>query len=181
MYFRTDGKRQTSCKHTTRTMIFCPELRFIIVSQGIPENRDNHSSPPGISSSIAVKGNENQEAFNAPLVKGGALFLFRHSRNVFTSHGSVITAITFTTGNPHKRDSLASLGRLQYQWHLRHFAPTFRTYQQSAAALTTGTPFGRTTGTPSLRSVAWLRRHLCIPAHRVHLIDFLNKPRPAPS
>ena len=79
-------------------MIFCPELRFIIVSQGIPENRDRHSSPPGISSSIAVKGNENQEAFNAPLLKGGALFLFRHSRNVFTSHGSVITAITFTTG-----------------------------------------------------------------------------------
>jgi len=42
-------------------MIFCPELRFIIVSQGIPENRDRHSSPLGISSSIAVKGNENQK------------------------------------------------------------------------------------------------------------------------
>ena len=35
----TEGKHQTSCKHTTRTMIFCQELRFIIVSQGIHENR----------------------------------------------------------------------------------------------------------------------------------------------
>ena len=54
---------------------------------------------------------------------------------LFTSDASVITATTFTTGNPHQRDSLASLGHLRYQWHLRyqghlrHFAPTFRTYQ----------------------------------------------------
>jgi hypothetical protein len=57
----TDGKRQTSCKHTTRAMIFYQELRFIIVSQGVPVTGDRHSSPLGISSSIAVKGNENQD------------------------------------------------------------------------------------------------------------------------
>jgi hypothetical protein len=88
-------------------MIFCQELRFIIVSQGIPENRDRHPSPLCISSSIAVKGNKNQKAFNVPLSNGGALFLIRHSSIVFTSSGcihlpgwvhppgSVITAITF--------------------------------------------------------------------------------------
>jgi hypothetical protein len=31
-------------------MIFCPELRFIAVSKGIPENRDRYSPPMGISS-----------------------------------------------------------------------------------------------------------------------------------
>jgi hypothetical protein len=39
-------------------------LSRIVISnsfQGIPENRDRHSSPLGISSSIAVKGNENQK------------------------------------------------------------------------------------------------------------------------
>jgi len=47
-------------------------LRFLIVSQGIPETGDRYSSPLGISSSIAVKGNENQEAFGAPLSNGRA-------------------------------------------------------------------------------------------------------------
>ncbi len=93
------------------------------------------------------------------------------------------SGIFATTGNPHKRDSLASLGRLRYQWHLRyqghlrHLMTAFLTDQRSAVTLTTGTspqglslkgfpPFGR------LPSVAWLRRHSCIPAHRIDFGTF---------
>jgi hypothetical protein len=43
-----------------------------------------------------------------------------------------------------------------------------------------GSAFALTAGTSSLRSVAWLRRHSCTPAHRIDLANPLYKPRPVP-
>ena len=56
---------------------------------------DGHTSPLDISSFINVCENEDQEAFIITLSEGGALFLLRHSSILFTSEGSVITAMIF--------------------------------------------------------------------------------------